>query len=140
MRTRLNWFQEFYPTQSGKKQIEMRSIFSTRSIPAALRKSLAGTELLLQPAHVVAWEIPGVQFVQLPGASAREKGLLHRLWSVQPVRSPVLPRSCDRGNSDKSMHTAVTTAIHTQTGSFRSQVPTNALNQELFNCSEVSLG
>lgn len=45
MRTRLNWFQEFYPTQSGKKQIEMHSIFSTRSIPAALRKSLAGIEL-----------------------------------------------------------------------------------------------
>lgn len=113
MRTRLNWFQEFYPTQSGKKQIEMHSIFSTQSIPAALRKSLAGIELFK-----AAWEIPGVQFVQLPGASAQEKGLLHWLWSVQPVRSPVLPHSCDRGNSDKSMHTAITTAIHTQTGSF----------------------
>lgn len=71
MRTRLNWFQEFYPVQNCKKQQEMYSTFSTFSIPVAQRKSLAGTELLLQTARVVAWEIPGVQFLQLPRASVQ---------------------------------------------------------------------
>lgn len=100
MRTRLNWFQEFYPAQNGKKQLQMCSTFSTLGIPAAEENpswhrapSTASTWGSL--GHTWSAVSAAANSISVRAELVQENGLLNWLLSVQPAWSSVLPQSCN---------------------------------------------